>query len=144
MNILDIAIILFILMESSNVIILYFKPEFKYGNGVSVFKDYELSKNNEHNHLFIQYLTNWVAGTKLIFIVLLIVILIFGNDILKCYAVAVMVFSIASYFFRLAPIIKKLDMQGFIKPKGYSKTLNLMIISFMTMFLLSLILYIFM
>lgn len=142
MNILDIAIIVFILMESSNVFILYFKPEFKYGNGVSVFKTYEESKKDENTHLFIKYLTNWVAGTKLIFIVLLLVILIFGTDSLKFYASLVMVLSIASYFFRLSPIIKKLDKNNYIKPKGYSKTLDLMIIAFMIMFSLASIIYI--
>ena len=35
--ILDIAIIIFCIMELGNVLILYFKPESKLGNGVAVF-----------------------------------------------------------------------------------------------------------
>lgn len=143
MNILDISIIVFILMETSNVFILYFKPKFKYGNGVSVFKTYELSEKDKMTHLFIKYLTNWVAGTKLIFIVLLAVILVLGDEQLKCYSLVVMIFSIATYFFRLAPIIKKLDENDLVNPKGYSKTLNYLIIFFILMFTLALLFHLF-
>ncbi|MFI3261011.1 MAG: hypothetical protein R3Y13_04805 [bacterium] len=141
MNILDMSIIFFVLMESANVIILYFFPESKYGNGVAVFNNYDLSKEDENMHLFVRYLTNWVAGVKLIFIVLLIVILLFGDNTLKSYSIMVMILSIASYFWRLAPLIKKLDTNGFITPKGYSKILNYMILGFMIIFSLSLVFY---
>lgn len=143
MNILDIAILIFIIMESSNVFILYFKPEFKYGNGISIFKNYELSKKDENDHLFIKYLTNWVAGTKLIFIVLLVVILFLGTESLKIWTTIVMILSIASYFFRLSPIIKKLDNNSMITPKGYSETLNYMILGFILMFSTALIFHFF-
>lgn len=141
MNILDISIILFVIMESSNVIILYFKPEFKYGNGVSVFNNYELSKTDENAHLFVKYLVNWVAGVKLIFLFLLLVILFLGNNTLKIFAVIAMIISIASYFWRLAPLIKKLDDHNMITPKGYSKMLNINIIVFILMFAGALISY---
>lgn len=143
MNILDIAILTFIIMETSNIIILYFFPDSKIGNGVAVFNTYENSKQDPNTHLFIKYLTNWVAGTKLIFIVLLLVILSTGNDITKTYAVAVMILSIATYFFRLAPIIKKLDNNNLVTPKGYSKILNYMIIGFMLMFTIALLIHLF-
>ena len=139
MDILSISIILFIIMELSNVIILYFKPEFKYGNGISVFKFYEESKKDEASHLFVKYMTNWVAGTKLIFILLLAVILFLGDEQLKIYAVIVMIISISTYYFRLRPIINKLDSFGKIKPVGYSKNLTRMITGFMLMFTICLI-----
>lgn len=66
MDILSLSIIVFIIMEIANVIIIYFKSDFKYGNGVSVFKFWEDSKKDENAHLFAKYMTNWVAGTKLI------------------------------------------------------------------------------
>lgn len=141
MDILNIAIAIFVLMESANVIILYFFPDSKKGNGVAVFNPWFQAKEDEKSKLFAQYMANWVAGTKLIFIVLLLVILFWGNEITKVAAVAVMILSIASYFFRLHPIITKLDAMGEISPKGYSKTLLLMIIAFMTMFALALVAY---
>lgn len=93
------------------------------------------------NRLFVKYLVNWVVNCKLIFIVLLIVVLIFGDAMLKVYAIAAMILSIAIYFATLHPIIRKLDKLGEITPKGYSKTLPLMIASFMIMFSLALVLY---
>lgn len=139
MEILDISIILFCMMEVSNVIILYFKPEFKYGNGVSVFKHYEESKKDELLHLFIKYMKNWVAGTKLIFIMLLMSVVFIGDEKMKIVANVMMIISIASYYFGLKPIISKLDENDKIKPKGYSKTLNKMITIFILMFSLALI-----
>lgn len=141
MNSLDISIIIFIVLESLNVFILYFKPDCKLGNGVAVFKTFEDSKKDEITHLFISYLVNWVAGVKLIFIVLLIVILLYGNEATKIGAVIAMIISISSYFFRLGPIIKKLDNKNYIEPKGYSKYLNAMIIGFMLLFIGALLFY---
>lgn len=142
MDILSLSIIVFIIMETANVIILYFKPDFKYGNGVSVFKFWEDSKKDENAHLFAKYMTNWVAGTKLIFIVLLLVVLFVGTQEIKFYSVIVMILSIATYYFRLNPIIKKLDNNRQIQPKGYSKTLQYMITGFITMFSVALLVYI--
>jgi len=45
-------------------------------------------------------------------------------------------------FWRLHPIIKRLDQKGEITPKGYSKTLGLMIAFFLIMFAISLIVHI--
>ena len=142
MDILSISILLFIVMELSNVIILYFKPEFKYGNGISSFKFYNKSKEDEASHLFVKYMTNWVAGTKLIFICLLAVVLLVGDETVKFYSVIVMIISIATYYFKLAPIMNKLDSMGEINPKGYSKTLTCMITGFMLMFSFALVIYI--
>ncbi len=133
-GVIDWAIVIFVLMESSNVFILYFCPDFQYGNGVYIFEHWEKSKAQEEVHLFARYMANWVAGVKLIFIVLLLVILMVGNEASKVGAAAVMVLSIASYYWRLHPIMKKLDELGEIKPKGYSKTLWWMITGFMSLF----------
>lgn len=128
-------------MESANICILYFAPDSKLGNGVAIFDHWEDSKKDENSNLFASYMTNWVAGTKLIFIVLLLVILIVGNEMTKIFGVVAMIISIASYFFRLHPIIKKLDAKGQITPKGYSKALGYMITGFLVMFSGALILY---
>lgn len=134
MEILSIAIGVFILLELSNVIILYFKPDSKLGNGVAVFNAWEKSKSDPEMHSFIEYLVYWVAGTKLIFIVLLIVILLTGNDTTKLLSVVALILSIASFYWKLYPIIKQLDDKNEITPKGYSKTLGIMIGTFIAVF----------
>lgn len=138
MDILSIAIILFIILETSNVIIMYFKPDSKMGNGVAVFDGWEESKKDKELHEFIKYLVYWVAGTKLIFIVLLIVVLITGTETTKLLSVIALILSIASYYWKLSPIIRWLDEKGKITPKGYSKTLDRMILGFIIVFISSL------
>lgn len=143
MTVLNIAIIVFIIMESANVFILYFAPDSKLGNGVAVFNNWFKAKEDESSELFAKYMTNWVAGVKLIFVVLLLVILFTGTELTKLFAVFAMILSIATYYFRLNPIIKKLDSMGEITPKGYSKTLFGMITGFMLMFSSAAVIYFF-
>lgn len=141
MGILDYAIIFFVLMELTNVIVLYFKPQFPYANGIAVFDSYEESKEDEAMHLFNKYLKNWVANVKLIFIVLLLVIVALGDEVLKMAAVIVLILSICVYYISLHPIIKKLDNMGKITPKGYSKWLFWMITGFVIIFSIALVLH---
>lgn len=138
MDLLSIAIIVFIIMESANVAILYFWPGSRLGNGVAVFNAY-FNPGSEEQRLFTSYLVNWVAGVKLIFIFLLAVILIIGTEQVKLWAVVAMILSIATYFWRLHPTIKKLDAMVCITPRGYSKALGWMITGFLIMFTLALI-----
>lgn len=141
MSLLSIAILIFIIMESANVAILYFWPGSQLGNGVGVFNAFHNSESEEQR-LFTFYLINWVAGVKLIFIFLLAVILVIGTEQVKLWAVVAMILSIATYFWRLHPTIKKLDAMGCITPKGYSKALGWMITGFMLMFTAALIAHI--
>ena len=141
MDILSIAIIIFCIMELGNVLILYFMPDSRLGNGVAVFDSWNDVKEDKALNLFSHYIAYWVAGVKLIFIFLLIVVLLTGTETTRVWAVVSMILSIATYFWKLHPIIKKLDQMGKITPKGYSKTLGLMITVFLIMFSLSLIIY---
>ncbi len=143
MELIDITIIFFVVMELLNVIILYFYPNSTKGNGVAIFKPWQRSKDDEALNLFVQYMTNWVAGIKLIFIVLLLVIVFVGNDLTKLLGAVVMIISIATFFFRLNPLMHKLDAMGEINPKGYSKKLKYMIIGFITMFSAALLIHFF-
>lgn len=139
MMILNSVILIFVLLETANVCILYFFPDSRIGNGVAVFNGFERTKENPETHLFVQYLINWVAGTKLIFITLMVIILFTGSTVTKLFAVGSMVLTIATYFFRLHPIIKELDEKNALTPKGYSRTLKSMIIGMMLMFMLALV-----
>ena len=141
MDILSISIIIFCVMELGNVLILYFMPDSKLGNGVAAFDAWRDVKENKDLDLFAHYMAYWVAGVKLIFIFLLLVVLITGTETTKIWAVVAMILSIATYFWKLHPIIKKLDNMNKITPKGYSKTLGMMISGFLIMFSSALILY---
>lgn len=134
MSLLDISIIIFILLETANVCVLYFVPDSSRGNGIAVFNHWESSKKDEDIHLFARYMTNWVAGTKLIFILLLLTVLVTADERTKVLSVAVVVVSIATYYWRLHPIIKTLDERGQITPHGYSKVLGKTIAGFIIMF----------
>ena len=128
-------------MELGNVLILYFMPDSRLGNGVAVFDSWNYVKEDKALNLFSHYMAYLVAGVKLIFIFLLIVVLLTGTEVTRVWSVVAMILSIATYFWKLHPIIKKLDQMGKITPKGYSKTLGLMITVFLIMFSLSLIIY---
>ncbi len=136
---LSIAILVFIILESTNIIILYFFPGAKNGNGIGVFNAYEKSKADPEIHAFVKYLINWVAGTKLIFIALLIVILLKGDDTLKLLAVIVLIPSIATFYWRLYPSIRKMDKNDQVSPKGYSRILLILISLFLAGFVTALI-----
>lgn len=136
---LKIVLMLFVLIELSNVLILYFKPESKMGNGLGVFNAFTKSKNDAEVHSLIIYLINWVAGTKLIFIALIITIVFFGSRLTQFIATGAMILSISSFFWRLYPMIKDMDLKNSISPKGYSKTLKNMIAVFILVFTVALV-----
>ena len=125
----------FLILEATNVVALYFFPGSKYANSVGVFKAWEKSKRDPDIHNFVKYLVNWVAGTKLIFIMLLIVILYVADDQTLLFATMALVISIASFFWRLFPLIRKMDREGQINPKNYSAVLGWMIFAFILIFL---------
>lgn len=100
------------------MMILYFMPVSRLGNGVAVFDSWHEAKENNAMDLFAHYMAYWVAGVKLIFIFLLMVVLFTGTQLTKIWAVAAMILSIATYFWKLHPIIVKLDAMGKITSKG--------------------------
>ena len=120
---------------------LYFTPGSRRGNSIGVFNAYEKSKADPEVHALVKYLINLVAGTKLIFIGLLIVILIMGNITMRVFSVIALIFSILTFFWRLYPTIRNMYKAGHITPKGYSKTLGIMIAGFIAVFAVTLILY---
>ena len=135
MNIITIVTLCFLILEASNVLTLYFFPGSKYANGVGVFKAWEKSKGDPEIHSFVKYLVNWVAGTKLIFILLLIVILCTADDQTLIFTASALVVSIASFFWRLFPLVRNMDRDDQIDPKNYSTVLGWMILAFILIFL---------
>jgi len=135
MNMITIVTIGFLILEATNVVTLYFFPGSKYANGVGVFKAWEKSKRDPEIHNLVKYLVNWVAGTKLIFILLLIVILYTADGQTLIFTGVALVISISSFFWRLFPLIRKMDRDDQIDPKNYSAVLGWMILGFILIFL---------
>ena len=127
MNIITIVSISFLVLESMNILALYFFPGTKYANSIGIFKAWEKSKADQEIHDFVNYLVNWVAGSKLIFILLIVVILIFADDRTLIFSGVSLVISISSFFWRLWPLIRRMDREGQIEPKNYSISLGWMV-----------------
>jgi hypothetical protein len=139
-DILSLVIIGFIILESANVLTLYFNPGTKNFNGVGVFKAWEASKAYPEIHRFVRYLVYWVAGTKLIFILLLVVILVSAGDDSKLLAAVALAIAISSFFWKLFPLIRSMDRDAQLAPPDYSKVLGLMILAFIAAFLVAIVL----
>jgi hypothetical protein len=141
MDALSIVLSLFILLELLNVILLYKAPASTRGNAMGVFKAYAKARTDPEVAELVDYLVNWVAGTKLIFIVLLIGIIITGSPEAKVFSVIALMFSIATFFSRLFPLIRRIEQEGGLTVNGYSRTLALMIGSFIAVFAVALAVY---
>ena len=126
-----VILIIFLAMEFLNVLTLYFKPGSKKSNAVGVFNAWEKSKNDPEIHDFVKYLVFWVAGTKIIFIALIIVIIILGDPMTQNISILALIISISTFYWKLFPLIKKMDKQNQIAPKGWSKVLFIMIMIMM-------------
>lgn len=140
MGLIITAISIFIILESLNVMILYFTPKSKRGNGVGVFKAIEKSKEIPEVHRLIKYLINWVAGTKLIFIGLLLLILIKGDLTMQILSILVLILTILTFFWRLFPLLKVMDERNELEPKGYSRKLSKLIVGIVLLFVFVLVL----
>ena len=142
MDILSIVLIVFALLELSNVLMLYFAPGTRRGNAVGVFRAYDRSKQDPDVHAFVSYLVNWIAGSKLIFIALIVGIVITGSPATKVFAGVALIASILTFYWRLYPAIRAMDQQGQIEPRGYSRTLGLMIAGFVTVFVVAVVAFV--
>jgi hypothetical protein len=140
MSWIKIVITLFILLETGNILMLYFMPDFNMGNGMGAFKDWERSKEDPAFHDLASYLVNWVGNTKLIFIGLMIVLLFTADESTLVIVAGVMAVTISAFYWRMFPMIRKMDREGRIEPAGYSKTLGWMISVFIIFFLVAILL----
>ncbi len=134
-----IVILAFMALEFSNVVALYFAPGSKYANAVGVFSAWEKSKQDPEVHDFVIYLVFWVAGAKLIFLFLLGVMILFGNDEIKRIGLVALSFATLSFYWRLFPLIRKMDQNGQKNPGNYSITIGVMISLFIVFFALAVI-----
>ncbi len=126
---------IFIILELSNVLAMYFKPGTTKANSVGIFAAWEGSKAYPEVHDLVRYLVYWVAGTKLIFISLLVVIIAFGDPITQTFAALAMMVSTLTFYWKLFPLIRKMDAEDRLVEKGYSKTLGGMILVIVVVYL---------
>lgn len=136
---LKIIIAGFLVLETANVAALYFFPDSKYANGMGIFKAWEKSKRDPELHNLVKYLVNWVAGTKLIFILVIGVLLFTAGDRTLILASVALVLAISSFFWRLYPQIREMDAQDLIEPKNYSRTLLWMILLLVGLLIISIL-----
>lgn len=136
MTIYKIIILAFVILELSNIIMMYIAPGSKYMNAVGVFTAWEKSKEYPEIHDFVRYLVYWVAGSKLIFIFLLIGILVIGDRDTQKFSLIALAVAALSFFWRLFPLIRKMDKRGEITPKNYSVILGVLISIFIIVFMI--------
>jgi hypothetical protein len=135
MNLIKLVISGFVVLEISNVVTLYLFPGSKYANAIGIFNAWEKSKGDPEIHNFVRYLVNWVAGTKLIFILLLVVIIHTADQQSLVFTLVALVFSIIPFYWRLLPILRRMDQDHQITPHRYSFALGVMITLFILAFL---------
>ena len=135
MSVAEIVISCFVVIELSNVVTMYFIPGSRKANSVGVFTAWEKSRHYPEIHDFVKYLVYWVAGTKLIFILLLVAIVLFATPDIQRICLVILAVTTASFYWRLFPLIRKMDRNQEIEPKNYSRTLGVLIAIFIAAFL---------
>lgn len=135
-----IVLLAFVFLEFSNVLAMYFAPGSRYANAVGVFTAWEKSKQHPEIHEFVKYLVNWVAGAKLIFLLLLVLIVFFADLALQRLSLFALAVATASFYWRLFPLIRKMAKNNQVTPQNYSTVLGIMILVFIVFFLVAAIL----
>ncbi len=129
-----IVLLAFILLEISNVVALYFFPGSKKANALGVFSAWEKSKQYPEIHDLVRYLVYWVAGAKLIFLVLLSFIVMFADLNLQRLSLLALGLATFAFFWRMFPLARKMDREGRIHPRNYSLVLGGMIVAMIVLF----------
>jgi hypothetical protein len=136
MSLVVVAIAIFMMLELSNIFMLYFNKDSTRANGIGTFKAWDMSKSHPEINDFVKYLINWVAGTKVFFLSLLTIIIIFGSPTLYPWVLLAIIISIATFYIGLFPLARKMDREDMLFPNGYSKTLTGMITILIIVFLI--------
>lgn len=132
-----IVLLAFIVLEFSNVVALYFFPGSKRANAVGVFSAWEKSKQIPEVHDLMRYLVYWVAGAKLIFLLLLGLIVAFADLNLQRLSLIALALATLTFYWRLFPLARKMDREGQVQPKNYSLVLGGMILALILLFAIS-------
>lgn len=134
MTVIIVVLAAFALLETLNIVLLYGMPGSKMGNAVGVFRAYRKAQQDPEVAALVSYLVKWVAGTKLIFVALIVVIIASAGPQTQLSAAIALVVTIASFYLGLYPILRRMDMRNELEPRGYSRKLGLMIGGIMVAF----------
>ncbi|NND83553.1 MAG: hypothetical protein HKN46_00220 [Acidimicrobiia bacterium] len=124
MPVLLIVASLFLILEVLNVVLLTFDPGSRRGNALGVFRAWESTEADPAIHNLLRYLAAWVAASKLIFVLVVGMILVFGDDRSKVIAVGALALGVLAYFWRLRPLLNTIDASAGLEPAGYSRRLT--------------------
>ena len=127
MNAIQISLLVFAIVETLNMLELYFMQNNCVFNGVCLFSGWEKSKQDPEIHGLIRYLLNWLAGIKMIVIGLVLVLVFTAPAQTLMLSAISLVITIGSFYWRLYPMICKADNSGQIKHKGRSRMLGTMV-----------------
>jgi hypothetical protein len=129
MSALRIFLLIFVVIETLNMLELYFMQDQCVFNGISCFSAWDKTRHDPEVHELIRYLVNWVAGMKLIVIALVLVLVIAAPDATLITAALALSVTIASFFWRMFPMLRQMDRQGHVGPRGKSRMLLIMIMA---------------
>jgi hypothetical protein len=131
---IKIVLLVFILLEFSNVVALYFFPGSKRANAVGVFCAWEKSKQFPEIHDLMRYLVYWVAGAKLIFLFLLGLIVAFADLNLQRWSLVALGLATLTFYWRMFPLARKMNQEGQVHPNNYPIVLGGMILAMIVLF----------
>ena len=139
MNAIHIGLLVFVIIETLNMLELYFMQDNCVSNDICLFSGWEKSKADQEVHGLIRYLLNWLAGMKMIVIGLVLVLIFTAPELTLILAAISMVITIGSFYWRMYPIICKADADGQIKPKGRSRMLGMMVAGLQLSFIVTIL-----
>ncbi|MBT7988865.1 MAG: hypothetical protein HN769_03180 [Anaerolineae bacterium] len=96
-------------------------------NGACIFSSWEKSKADPEVHMLMRYLVNWLAGVKMIVIALVLVLVFTAPESTLILAAIALVITIASFYWRLYPLLRTADKAGQLSPRGHAKRLSVML-----------------
>ena len=127
MKTLQVTLLVFALIETLNMLELYFLQNNCKFNGACIFSGWEKSKADPEVHALMRYLINWLAGVKMIVIALVLVLVFTAPESTLLAATVALIITIASFYWRLYPALRKADKAGQLNPHRHSKRLSFML-----------------
>ena len=127
MKTLQITLTVFALIETLNMLELYFLQNNCKFNGACIFSGWEKSKADPEVHALVRYLVNWLAGVKMIVIALVLVIVFTAPESTLLVTAIALIITIASFYWRLYPLLRTADKAGQLSPRGHAKRLSVML-----------------
>ncbi len=127
MKTLQITLLIFAFIESLNMLELYFLQNNCKFNGACIFSGWEKSKADPEVHMLMRYLVNWLAGVKMIVVALVLVLAFTALENTLILATVALVITIASFYWRLYPMLRAADKAGQLSSHGHAKRLSMML-----------------